>query len=102
MRRGHTGYHTSTRLFAHEGILQHLGELGAAEGGVAVLALEAADHLLERQQGGVDFGTFHAGLLGVVRRVGAALTAGQVDKAKLTAHFACKHNIIKTSVLNKN
>ncbi len=90
MRRRHTRHHTRAGLLADKGILQHLSELGATEWGVAVLALKAADHLLEGQQGGVDLRPFHACLLGVVRGVGAALAACQVDKAQLPANLACK------------
>ena len=83
---GDAGHHAGAGLLAYKGILQHLSELAASEGSVAVLALQRADHLLERQQRGVDLRPLHARLLGVVRRIGAALAARQVNKAQLSAN----------------
>ena len=95
VRGGHTGHHAGARFLAHKGVLQHLRQLAASEGRVAVLALQAADHLLEGQQGGVDLGALHARLLAVVRGVGAALAAGQVDEAQLAADLSLVPRLLR-------
>mmetsp|Transcript_54144 Transcript_54144/g.175959 ORF Transcript_54144/g.175959 Transcript_54144/m.175959 type:complete len:398 (-) Transcript_54144:1094-2287(-) len=81
--RGDVGDHDRAAVATHEGVLEHLGQLRAAEGSVAVLLVKRADALLQRQEGLVDLGTVHARLAVGVHGIGAALAAGQINEGDL-------------------
>mmetsp|Transcript_37952 Transcript_37952/g.117291 ORF Transcript_37952/g.117291 Transcript_37952/m.117291 type:complete len:440 (+) Transcript_37952:146-1465(+) len=84
-----------------EGVAQHLGEDGPAEGDVCLVLPEGADALLQREQRLVDLGALHARLAVAVEGVGAALVSGKVDEGdaadgllrRVLAHLQLQHGV---------
>jgi hypothetical protein len=80
--RRDVGYHGSLRI-ACEGILEHLGELAAAEWEMLLLQVESTDALLEGEERLIDFCAIQPRLLVLVYGVRASLRPGKVNKGHL-------------------
>ena len=85
---GYDGAHDRAARGADEGVLEHLRQLGAAEGHVGPRPAQRADALLEAEEALVDLRAVEPVAAVVALRLGRPLRAGEVDEAELALQLA--------------